>query len=227
MSQSYGLTLAETQGNQNHPVIKAEHFKPGTIKVGEASVPVGGLLAREIATGHYKKLGTVTTKTGEALTITPVDNNGKYAVGFETDNKPILPGSVVISCHVAGALASITDNMDGVLKESTNQAQGTIDYNTGLGDIRTFAVMASATDLTFSGTYKHFNNAGALDINDICVNALRIKDATSEAKPESLMDEGLIDPARVTPIIDSTDPLQVRLLKKNRIRIEHDIETLS
>lgn len=226
MSNSLGITLAETQGNQNHPVILAEHFKPGTIKVGEASVPVGGLLAREISSGHYKKLGTITTQTSEALTITPADNNGKYAVGFETDKKPILPGSMTISCHVGGALATVTDNGKGILTEASNKAQGTLDYNKGLGDIRTFTAMASATD-SFSGTYKHFNDVGAVDLNDICVNALRIKDATNEAKPESLMDEGLIDPARVTPIIDTTDPLQVKLLKENRIRIEHDIQTLS
>lgn len=220
MSEDYGFTLVENQPNQNHPVLKAEHFKPGTIKVGEASVPVGGILAREISSGHYKKLGTLTQVTNENLTITPEDNNGKYAIGFQTANKPLLPGTPVVHCNVAGSPATLTDNGKGILSEASNKAHGNIDYGSGRGSVHTFTAMVSATDASVTASYKHFGNAGELDLEDLCVNALSVKDATSEAKKASLLDKGIINPARTTPVITTTDPLQVNLLRKSGIRIE-------
>lgn len=214
----YGFTTF-TQENKNPIVLDGEKsFKGVKVKAGSGLVKRGQLLARERSSNKYKPLKTAVQVTNATLTTEPSTLTSKVFCTASLASVPAIPGTVVLHGTVSASPVTISDNAEGGLIEDSGKAIGSVDYCTGKLGVFTTASMAS-TD-TFSGSYKHFGNAGNLDPSDIVVNYSKEFTAGDDDVDINALSRGNINVNKLTPAIDRTDLNLQKLFSKSGLRLE-------
>ncbi len=175
-----------------------------TIAAGEASVGLsaGQVLAKDKTTGKYKVLKTAVAKTAESLTLNPTNPNGVKFISTAMASGPIIPGTVVVTGTVSGAMVTMSDNGHGILLENLNKAMGVIDYGTKQIGINTVAAMVSSD--SFTAAYDHFNMSGNIDLEKLAVLPIDI-DATDSEQVVRGVSKGIVNVDALTPDIDIDD----------------------
>lgn len=95
--------------------------------------------------------GTLTNVSAEAVTLTPTPNGNHKSFTDSLTNGTVLPESVVLTFSSGEILKDIAG--DSLLRDSTGQVFGTINYETG--NIRLFFKTGLATGTTVTVDYKY------------------------------------------------------------------------
>ena len=124
--ETLGINAGSTQPDID-PLFLQGPYKEEEIvvKSGQGTVEKGQVLAPQVSDGKHVKLGTIAAITLEDVSVTP--DGSKIIIKGNCNNKPVLPGSVVITETFTGN--TFTDDRKGNLKGTG--AMGFIDYNSG------------------------------------------------------------------------------------------------
>lgn len=222
MARSLGIDTT-TQTNHNSLVIKGKAYKPITVKASQSAVmPVGQVLARDKASGHYQALAAEQTVTNTALTNVPTNPDGLFHCAATTASVPIIPGSFSGTFSNTSPV-TFTDTGKGQLSESTGIGRGLIDYESGQIEIFTNAAMVTTSALTAS--FKHMGPAGLnLDLNDIAILVPKTGETSetidaSTAYATNALVEGEVDAALLTPSQASATVNTYNMFKNAGLRL--------